>query len=139
LVGALGLSAALSALLLVVSKGASWGWASGTTLGLFAAAVVVFAAWRFYELRAGQPLVDLRSTARPQVLFTSLAALAFGERLQGHHGLRRRRRADRSAAGRLPASAAAGRGGHDIALKPGRSFTKLSSTSIRHPFRKQER
>jgi MFS family permease len=78
LVGALGLSAALAALLLAVSKGGSWGWSSGTTLGLFAAAVVVFAAWGFWELRAGQPLVDLRTTARPQVLFTNLAALAFG-------------------------------------------------------------
>jgi predicted MFS family arabinose efflux permease len=78
LLGAIGLSVGLVSLLLAVSKGGSWGWASATTLGLFAVAVVVFAVWGFYELRAKQPLVDLRTTARPQVLFTNLAAMAFG-------------------------------------------------------------
>jgi MFS family permease len=65
-------------LLLAVSKGASWGWGSGTTLGLFTAAVVILVAWGFFELRTTQPLVNLRTTARRQVLFTNLAALAFG-------------------------------------------------------------
>ncbi|MBZ3906589.1 MULTISPECIES: MFS transporter [Streptomyces] len=78
LVGSLGLSAGLVSLLLAVSKGADWGWTSGTTLGLFAAAVVVLGSWGFYELRAKQPLVDLRTTARPQVLFTNLASVALG-------------------------------------------------------------
>lgn len=39
--GALGLGAGLVALLLAVSKGATWGWGSGTTLGLFAGSAVV--------------------------------------------------------------------------------------------------
>src|SRR4051794_15546558 len=63
LVGALGMAAGLICLLLAISKGADWGWGSGTTLGLFAAAVVVLMAWGFFELSAGQPLVDLRTTA----------------------------------------------------------------------------
>ena len=65
LVGAVGLSVALVCLLLAISKGADWGWTSGPTLGLFAAAVVVLVAWGWCELRTAQPLVDLRTTARP--------------------------------------------------------------------------
>ncbi|AEM84157.1 MFS transporter [Streptomyces violaceusniger] len=78
LVGGIGLAAGLVALLLAISKGGDWGWGSGTTLGLFAAAVIVLVSWGFFELRSNQPLVDLRTTAKPQVLFTNLAGLAFG-------------------------------------------------------------
>jgi MFS family permease len=78
LLGGLGLAGGLVSLLLAISKGGTWGWTSGTTLSLFAAAVVIFLVWGFFELRTKQPLVDLRTTARPQVLFANLAALAFG-------------------------------------------------------------
>ncbi|MFF1304668.1 MFS transporter [Streptomyces sp. NPDC058307] len=78
LVGSLGLSAGLVSLLLTVSKGGDWGWTSGTTLGLGAAAVVILLAWGWWELRSPQPLVDLRTTAKPQVLFTNLASIALG-------------------------------------------------------------
>ncbi|MGP3929204.1 MFS transporter [Nonomuraea sp. KM88] len=78
LVGAAGLSAGLICLLLAISKGADWGWAGGLTIGLFAASAVVFAAWGWWELRTRQPLVDLRATARRQVLLTNLASAVFG-------------------------------------------------------------
>ncbi|GAA3806243.1 MFS transporter [Streptomyces coacervatus] len=78
LVGSLGLSTGLVSLLLAVSKGGDWGWTSGTTLGLGAAAVAILLAWGWWELRAEQPLVDLRTTAKPQVLFTNLASVALG-------------------------------------------------------------
>ncbi|MEV4176519.1 MFS transporter [Nonomuraea sp. NPDC049709] len=78
LVGALGLGAALVCLLLGVSKGGDWGWGSGTTLGLLGAAVLVLLLWAVYELRARDPLVDLRTTARPQVLLTNLASILVG-------------------------------------------------------------
>ncbi|MER5427770.1 MFS transporter [Streptomyces sp. NPDC002588] len=78
LVGALGMAAGLICLLLAISKGADWGWGSGTTLGLFAAAVVVLLTWGLFELRVREPLVDLRTTARRQVLVTNLASMAFG-------------------------------------------------------------
>ncbi|MFD4511682.1 MFS transporter, partial [Streptomyces sp. NPDC058457] len=77
-VGAVGLAVGLVSLLLAVSKGADWGWTSGTTLGLFGLAVAVLLAWGFFELRTAQPLVDLRTTVRRQVLFTNLASIAFG-------------------------------------------------------------
>ncbi|MGW4729408.1 MFS transporter [Streptomyces shenzhenensis] len=76
--GALGMAAGLVSLLLAISKGADWGWTGGTTLGLFGAAVVVLFLWGVYELRSAQPLVDLRATARRQVLVTNLASVAFG-------------------------------------------------------------
>ncbi|KAA9149882.1 MFS transporter [Amycolatopsis acidicola] len=77
-VGALGLSVALLCLLLGISKGSDWGWDSGLTLGSLIAAVVVFLVWGWYELRTTQPLVDLRTTARRQVLLTNIASVVFG-------------------------------------------------------------
>ncbi|MFG2683218.1 MFS transporter [Streptomyces sp. NPDC048392] len=76
--GGLGMATGLVCLLLAISKGADWGWGSGTTLGLFAAAVVILLVWGWWELRTPQPLVDLRTTARRQVLFTNLASIAVG-------------------------------------------------------------
>ncbi|WP_328426876.1 MFS transporter [Streptomyces sp. NBC_00443] len=78
LVGGIGMAAGLVCLLLAISKGADWGWTSGTTLGLLVAAVVVLPAWGWWELRTEQPLVDLRTTARRQVLVTNLASIAVG-------------------------------------------------------------
>ncbi len=76
--GALGLSGFLVCLLLAVSKGSAWGWASPATLGLFAGALVIVPLWLAFELRTASPLVDLRVSARPAVLFTNLAALLIG-------------------------------------------------------------
>ncbi|WP_240979277.1 MFS transporter [Streptomyces sp. HNM0574] len=76
--GALGLSAGLVALLLPVSKGGDWGWGSPLTLGLLALAVVLFLLWGVFELRTTDPLVDLRTTARRQVLLTNLASITVG-------------------------------------------------------------
>jgi MFS family permease len=76
--GALGLSAFLVCLLLAVSKGSAWGWGSVPTLGLSGGASAVVALWVWFELRTSTPLVDLRVSARPAVLFTNLAALLIG-------------------------------------------------------------
>ncbi|MFC3576586.1 MFS transporter [Streptomyces yaanensis] len=76
--GALGLSAGLVLLLLPITKGSDWGWTSGTTLGLFAASAVVLVLWGLLELRVSAPLVDLRTTARREVLLTNLASIMVG-------------------------------------------------------------
>ncbi|MFF8882152.1 MFS transporter [Streptomyces flaveolus] len=76
--GGIGMAAGLVCLLLAISKGADWGWTSGLTLGLFVAAVLILLVWGRWELRTPQPLVDLRTTARRQVLFTNLASIAVG-------------------------------------------------------------
>ncbi|MES4904869.1 MFS transporter [Streptomyces sp. NPDC000395] len=77
-IGAIGLSAGLVCLLLPITKGGDWGWSSGTTLGLFGAAAVILVVWGFLELRIAEPLVDLRTTARRQVLLTNLASIMVG-------------------------------------------------------------
>lgn len=76
--GALGLGAGLVCLLLAVSKGGDWGWSSGTTLGLFTTATVALLLWGTWELRTTDPLVDLRTTARPRVLLTNIASIFVG-------------------------------------------------------------
>ncbi|MFE2179624.1 MFS transporter [Streptomyces sp. NPDC059455] len=77
-IGALGLTAGLVCLLLPITKGGDWGWTSGTTLGLFGASVVILLLWGVFELRTTEPLVDLRTTARRQVLLTNLTSIMVG-------------------------------------------------------------
>lgn len=81
--GAVGLSVALLTLLVGITKGADWGWGSASILTLFAVSLASFLAWGFYELRRKSPLVDLRVSARPRVLFTNLASIAVGFSLYG--------------------------------------------------------
>ncbi|WP_043271684.1 MFS transporter [Streptomyces sp. CT34] len=76
--GALGLSAGLVALLLPITKGSDWGWGSPTTLGLFGAAALILVLWGVMELRIADPLVDLRTSARREVLLTNLASITVG-------------------------------------------------------------
>lgn len=76
--GGIGLGIGLVCLLLGISKGADWGWGSATTVGTLVAAVVVLLAWGWYETRTREPLVDLRTTARPPVLLTNLASIFIG-------------------------------------------------------------
>ncbi|MFD9492034.1 MFS transporter [Streptomyces sp. NPDC060005] len=76
--GAIGLSVGLVLFLLPITKGSDWGWTAPTTLGLFGASVAVLLLWGVMELRLKAPLVDLRTTARPAVLFTNLASIMVG-------------------------------------------------------------
>lgn len=77
-VGALGLGVGLICVLLPITKGADWGWASGRTLVPLVVGIVVLLVWGAYELRTPEPLVDLRVTARPVVLLTNLASVVVG-------------------------------------------------------------
>ena len=76
--GALLLSGAMTALLLAITKGGTWGWTSGVVLGLFTAFAVLMAIWFPLELRNGQPLVDLRTSARRPVLLVNIGAVLVG-------------------------------------------------------------
>ncbi|MFE0514168.1 MFS transporter [Streptomyces sp. NPDC058964] len=76
--GAVLLSAWLVALLLPLSQAGQWGWGSARVIGLFAAAVVLFAVWLSAESRSRTPLIDLRVMRLPAVWTTNLAALLFG-------------------------------------------------------------
>ena len=77
-VGAALLSVALASFLLAVSKAGTWGWGSPRTLTLLVTAAVVIAAWVPWELRASQPLVDIRTSTRRTVLLTNGASILIG-------------------------------------------------------------
>lgn len=76
--GAVLLSGWLVALLLPLSQAVRWGWGSARVLGLFAAAVLLFALWLRVEARSRNPLIDLRVMRLPAVWTTNTAALLFG-------------------------------------------------------------
>ena len=76
--GAVLLSIALTGLLLVISKGTAWGWRSEQVIVLFLIAAGALVAWVPFELRVGQPLVDLRTSARRPVLLTNIASVLLG-------------------------------------------------------------
>ncbi len=81
--GAVGLTAGLVMLLLVITDGADWGWGSRLSLGLLAGSLAVLVLWGAWELRATAPLVDLRVSARRQVLLTNIASVAVGFGMYG--------------------------------------------------------
>lgn len=72
------LSLALVLLLLAVSEGNSWGWASPGVLGLFGAAALLFALWVRIERRVAEPMVDLASLASRPMLVTNAATVLIG-------------------------------------------------------------
>lgn len=76
--GALGLTAGLVLFLLPITKGDAWGWTSPLTLGMFGGALVTLLAWGYMELRRAAPLVDLRTSARREVLLTNLTSIMLG-------------------------------------------------------------
>lgn len=77
-VGAVTLALGLICLLLAVSKGDDWGWSSPITLSLFGGCVAILGSWAWWELHTHDPLIDLRTVARKQVLFTNFASVAIG-------------------------------------------------------------
>lgn len=77
-VGAAGLAIGLIGVLLAVSRGNEWGWMSPPVLVCGLGGVVVLLLWGWYELRAADPLLDLRVAARRPVLLTNIASIAMG-------------------------------------------------------------
>ena len=76
--GATLLAGLLVCLLLAISEGNAWGWASGGVLALFAATVVLTVAWVLVELRVAQPLVRLSLLVGRQSLSANFASLLLG-------------------------------------------------------------
>ncbi|MEU9833864.1 MFS transporter [Streptosporangium sp. NPDC048047] len=77
-IGAVLLSCWLVCLLLGISKGNDWGWASGPVLGLFAGAAALCAVWVFSQLRVRAPMVRLHLLAGRHSLQANLASLLLG-------------------------------------------------------------
>lgn len=78
LIGAFGFALGMSALLLLLSRGAEWGWSSPIAIATGAGGLVVLALWAWYQLRVRDPLINLRIASRPAVLFTNVAGLCMG-------------------------------------------------------------
>ncbi|WP_369183678.1 MFS transporter [Streptomyces sp. Y1] len=76
--GAVLLGLALVGLLMVLSEGESWGWASTRLWTVSALSLLLLAGWIRHELRTAHPLVDLRSLANPVVLTADVAGLVAG-------------------------------------------------------------
>lgn len=62
--GSAGVAAGLICIVLAVSEANSWGWSSAGIIGLFAAGIVIFAAWVAVELRSDHPMINVRLTFR---------------------------------------------------------------------------
>lgn len=84
--GALLFTAGLVSLLLALNQGHAWGWGSPITLGLIAAAFLLFAAFLRVELRRTDPMLDLRllrnrvfsaSTASAMLNYMALFSILF--------------------------------------------------------------
>ncbi|SNR95209.1 Major Facilitator Superfamily protein [Geodermatophilus pulveris] len=76
--GAAVLAAGLVLLLLPVSQGNAWGWASPGTLGCLAAAALVLPGWVLLQRRRAEPLVRPALLADPRVVVPNLAGLVTG-------------------------------------------------------------
>ncbi|OBK73587.1 MFS transporter [Mycobacterium sp. 1274761.0] len=76
--GAVGLAAGLSAVLLAITQGHTWGWTSLLTIGCAVAGVVITVGWWFWERRIGQPLVSTTMLGRRPILLTNLATVFVG-------------------------------------------------------------
>ena len=78
LAGALLASTGLGGLLLAISEGNNWGWASSRVVGLFIAAAALLAMFAAVEARVSKPLLDLSLLARRPNGNANLCALLFG-------------------------------------------------------------
>lgn len=76
--GAVGLAAGLSAILLAITQGNSWGWGSPRTVASAVGGVAILSGWWLWERRAARPLVSTRMLTRRTMLFTNLATIFVG-------------------------------------------------------------
>jgi MFS family permease len=76
--GAVGLAAGLSTLLLAITQCHTWGWTSARTLGCAAVGALITVGWWVWERRAKQPLVSTRMLSRRPIMLTNLATIFVG-------------------------------------------------------------
>jgi len=81
--GAAVLSLALIALLVALSEGAQWGWASAPIAALVALSAALFALWIRVERRVEDPLIDLRTLARRGMAATNATTFLVGFAMTG--------------------------------------------------------
>ncbi|WP_406636664.1 MFS transporter [Amycolatopsis sp. WGS_07] len=72
------LVAGVTAVVLGISEGGTWGWSSGGTLGLLAGGAVVCGIWGFAEAASDNPLINVRLMRLRGVWTTNAVAFLFG-------------------------------------------------------------
>jgi MFS family permease len=78
LIGSVILAVTLTALLLPLAQGSSWGWGSPLTLGLVSVSLLLAVALVRFELRHDSPTVDVRAAAKRPILLTNIATVLVG-------------------------------------------------------------
>jgi len=76
--GAVGLALGLSALLIGITQGQTWGWTSIRTAGSILAGFALLWVWWRWERRCQQPLVSLAMLSRGPILLTNIATVLVG-------------------------------------------------------------
>ena len=76
--GALLLGAGLVSLLLGIGQAKAWGWNSPAILALLTGAALLLTAWVLMELRASEPVVNLRLLRHPAVMTANVCAMILG-------------------------------------------------------------
>lgn len=79
--GAVLLGTGLATLLLVVSEGAVWGWTSIPTIITAIVSIAALVGWRAVEIRATDPLINLRVIRSPDVVLANFTAIGLGAAL----------------------------------------------------------
>ncbi|WP_307787494.1 MFS transporter [Mycolicibacterium sp. S2-37] len=98
--GAAGLAAGLSGVLLAITQGNTWGWVSPATIAVGTAGVLILAGWWWWERRLAYPLVSITMLTRRAVMLTNLATILVGTGLYfGFLGMTQFVQIDRAAAG----------------------------------------
>jgi EmrB/QacA subfamily drug resistance transporter len=72
------LAAALTALLLGISRGSDWGWGSASTLGLILGGLALLVVFGLFERRTAQPLINMQTFSRRAVLTTNISTMLVG-------------------------------------------------------------
>ena len=72
------LSVGLGVVLVAISQTSTWGWGSAKTLGLLAFGVLTLATWVTVELRADEPLIDMKMMRIKGVWTTNLVGFLVG-------------------------------------------------------------
>lgn len=77
-IGAAGLAAGLSPLLLAITQGNAWGWTDLRIVGAALFGAVSLALWWWWERRCPQPLVSISMLTRRSLALTNVATVAVG-------------------------------------------------------------
>lgn len=76
--GAVGLAIGLSGLLLAITQGKTWGWASAPTALSALVGISALTAWWWWERRCAHPLVSIGMLSRRPILLTNIATVSVG-------------------------------------------------------------